>query len=116
PNAAWLRRAASSALIDEIRHRRASRLVPESPEAPPPPDPSPGPEQRVLAAEIGLAVRDCLTGLAEDRKRPVTSSVQGHSVTERARLLGREAKRAENLVYRGLADLRECLRGKGMEP
>ena len=34
---------------------------------------------------------------------------------EVGRLLGWAAKRAENLVYRGMADLRGCLGGKGIQ-
>ena len=33
-----------------------------------------------------------------------------------AEMLGWNAKRADNLVYRGLADLRRCLTAKGIEP
>ena len=42
--------------------------------------------------------------------------LQGHSVPDAARLLGWPAKRTENLVYRGLADLRRCLIAKGHTP
>jgi RNA polymerase sigma-70 factor (ECF subfamily) len=35
-------------------------------------------------------------------------------VPELGRLLGWNAKKAENLVYRGLADLRGCLTEKGV--
>jgi RNA polymerase sigma-70 factor (ECF subfamily) len=51
-----------------------------------------------------------------DRRRAVMLYLQGHSVPEAARLLGWTAKRTENLVYRGLADLRHCLRAKGHTP
>jgi RNA polymerase sigma-70 factor (ECF subfamily) len=37
-------------------------------------------------------------------------------VPEASRILDWSAKRTENLVYRGLADLRECLTLKGMRP
>ena len=46
----------------------------------------------------------------------VTLYLQGHSVPEAARVLDWPAKRTENLVYRGLADLRECLMKKGIQP
>jgi RNA polymerase sigma-70 factor (ECF subfamily) len=48
------------------------------------------------------------------RRHAVTLSLQGHSVPEIGRLLGWTGKKAENLVYRGMADLRECLEGKGI--
>jgi RNA polymerase sigma-70 factor (ECF subfamily) len=40
--------------------------------------------------------------------------LHGHSVAEVAALLGWRFKKAENLVYRGLADLRRCLATKGL--
>ena len=46
----------------------------------------------------------------------VVLHLQGHSVPEAARLLNWGNKRTENLVYRGLADLRNCLALKGLEP
>ena len=35
---------------------------------------------------------------------------------EAAGILDWSAKRVENLVYRGLADLRDCLAAKGFKP
>jgi RNA polymerase sigma-70 factor (ECF subfamily) len=46
----------------------------------------------------------------------VTLYLQGHSVPDAARILDWPAKRTENLVYRGLADLRACLSNKGLRP
>jgi RNA polymerase sigma-70 factor (ECF subfamily) len=46
----------------------------------------------------------------------VTLYLQGHTVPETARVLDWPAKRADNLVYRGLADLRQCLLAKGLRP
>jgi RNA polymerase sigma-70 factor (ECF subfamily) len=37
-------------------------------------------------------------------------------VAEAARILDWSPKRTENLVYRGLADLRGCLTSKGLKP
>jgi RNA polymerase sigma-70 factor (ECF subfamily) len=42
--------------------------------------------------------------------------IQEHTVPEAARILGWTLKRTENLVYRGLADLRACLAAKGQTP
>ena len=52
--------------------------------------------------------------MKRERRLAVTLYLQGHSVPAAARLLEWTAKRTENLVYRGLADLRECLTAKGM--
>ena len=46
----------------------------------------------------------------------MTHHLQGHTGPQAAALLGWDAKRTENLVYRGLADLRQCLEAKGVKP
>ena len=50
------------------------------------------------------------------RRLAVTLHLQGHSVPEVGRLMGWSAKKADNLVYRGRADLRECLELRGIRP
>jgi len=62
------------------------------------------------------AVQECLAGLLDKRQQVVTLRLQGHSIPEIGRLLGWKQSRANNLVYRGLSDMRECLRKKGVEP
>ena len=113
----YLRKAAYSAVVDEIRRRRRRREVTldeddgvgdEMVRA------EASPEQEVQGRETGQAIRDCLQELIRPRKMAVTLHLQGHTVPEVARVLGWKLKRAENLVYRGLADLRECLGLKGI--
>jgi len=65
---------------------------------------------------VGRAIRDCLLGLVTPRRLAVTLHLQGHTVPQAAEVLGWDAKRTENLVYRGLADLRVCLARKGVTP
>src|SRR5262245_13058377 len=114
----YLRKAAYSALVDEIRrHRRRRESVPlEDDAARAVPSERAGPEQERAAAEIGRAIREGLGTLVRPRALAVTLHLQGHSVPEIARLLGWPLKRAENLVYRGLADLRETLERRGIKP
>jgi RNA polymerase sigma-70 factor (ECF subfamily) len=91
-SSSYLRKVASSAVIDEIRRRRRLREVPivdENQRTIETPTDRPGPEQHVLARAIAGGLRECLDALVE---------------------------RADNLVYRGLEDLRQCLRAKGLEP
>ena len=116
----YLQRIAHSALVDEIRRRRrrnevALEVVTDDGEAHRPCEPiaAGDPEQDASFSELGSAVRDCLATMTRDRRLAVTLYLQGHSVPEAARILGWAVKRTENLVYRGLADLRQGLAGKG---
>lgn len=115
---AYLWKAAYSATIDEIRRLRAKREVPLASESRP--DLADvrtlGPERDTHAAEISAAIRECLATLNDARRQAVTLHLQGHSVPETGRLLGWSTKRAENMVYRGLAELREHLARKGLTP
>lgn len=116
--AAYLWKVAYTATIDEIRKLRAKREVSLAA------DSSTelvdvrgiGPERVAQAAEISAAIRECLAMLNDARRQAVTLYLQGHSVPEIGRLLGWSAKRAENMVYRGLAELRGHLQTKGLEP
>jgi RNA polymerase sigma-70 factor (ECF subfamily) len=76
----------------------------------------PDPERRLQGREAGAAIRDCLGRLVRPRRRAVVLHLQGHSATEVAELLGYGLKRADNLIYRGLKDLRACLGNKGKHP
>ncbi|MEM9558078.1 MAG: RNA polymerase sigma factor [Acidobacteriota bacterium] len=119
----YLYRTAYSALIDEIRRLRRRGEVPletptddgdERPLVEPTVEDA-DPEQRAGARELGVAITDCLGRLVPDRRRAVVLYLQGHGVPEAARLLRWGAKRVQNLVYRGLADLRGCLEAKGLD-
>ncbi len=122
--ASYLWKVAYTATVDEIRRRRRRREVPLDGGD----DPAAGegdvaaegatadPERLHAAREISGALRDCLRGLVEARRLAVVLHLQGHTVPEAARVLGWGAKRVENLVYRGLADLRRCLGSKGITP
>ena len=65
---------------------------------------------------MGQEIQDCLSRMQRDRRLAVTLYLQGHTVPETARVLQWPTKRADNLVYRGLANLRQCLLAKGMRP
>jgi RNA polymerase sigma-70 factor (ECF subfamily) len=114
----YLERAAYSALVDEIRRQRRRREVPmdENFEVMPEERPTADPERIAAGREAGRALLSCLDGLVRPRRLAVTLYLQGHSVPEAAGLLAWTAKRTENLVFRGLADLRRCLTAKGMKP
>jgi RNA polymerase sigma-70 factor, ECF subfamily len=115
-SAAYLRKAAYSAVVDEIRRLKRRREVPledEGIEATHS-TPAANPEQSSSARQQARAIRACLARLVRPRRLAVTLYLVGHSVPEAARLLGWSPKRAENLVYRGLAGLRRCLEEAGM--
>lgn len=117
-NNSFLYRVAHSVIVDEIRRQRRRNETSIDPKLPDPVEPSvrTNPETMANGQEIGAEIVDCLGQIAEQRRRAVTLYLQGHTVPEAAKLLGFSPKKAENLVYRGLADLRGCLRKKGLEP
>lgn len=121
--ASYLYKVVHSALVDEIRRRRRRReeaLEVVSAEGEPrrvrEPVAAGDPESEASRRELGSAVRSCLSAMKRERRLAVVLYLQQHTVPETARILGWAAKRTENLVYRGLADLRQCLLAKGHRP
>lgn len=113
----YLHKVAYSVLVDEIRRVRRRRETSLEAEVAEPPRPQAASPERVAAsAEVGRGIQSCLGHLARDRRLAVTLHLQGHTVVEASRILDWPEKRTENLVYRGLADLRACLASKGMRP
>ena len=119
----YLKKVAYSAMIDEIRRLRRRQEVSlegggedeEEAVVYDPAAPTPDPERASAGRQIGRAIRDCLGRMVPPRRHAVTLNLQGHSVPEIGRLLGWTTKKAENLVYRGMSDLRGCLDGKGIQ-
>ena len=74
------------------------------------------PEQRSWALEISRGILDCLSRLSRPRKLAVTLYLYGCTVPEAAGRLRWHVKKTESLVYRGLAELRDCLAKKGLSP
>jgi RNA polymerase sigma-70 factor (ECF subfamily) len=100
--ASYLWRVAYTVVIDEIRRfRRQQRQAGQLGED----------ERRTPGPEARSEILDCLGGLQERRRTAVTLHLQGFRTAEVATALGWTEKQAENLVYRGLADLRACLEG-----
>lgn len=121
--ASYLYKVAHSALVDEIRRRRRRREEALDLDGPAggagrPREPMTGgdPESHARLRQLGGAVRGCLLAMKRERRLAVMLYLQQHTVPEAAALLGWAAKRTENLVYRGLADLRHCLLAKGHRP
>jgi len=116
PGATLIARLAFCATMDERRRLRRRREVAleESGNAASPEREQPS--SAAQAAEIRRAIGACLVAMLESRSLAVTLYLQGHGTAAAARLLGWGAVKTENLIYRGLADLRRCLAAKGITP
>jgi RNA polymerase sigma-70 factor, ECF subfamily len=113
----YLYKVAYSVLVDEIRRLRRRRETDLGDEAVAPVAIATGnPERTAASKEVGRGIQECLMGMKRERRLAVTLHLQGHTVSEAARILDWAAKQTENLVYRGLADLRQCLMAKGIRP
>ena len=115
----YLSRVAYSALVDEIRRLRRRQEVPlEDDEGDPLPMPSheADPERRSIDRQLSVSLRECLAQQVRTRRIAVTLSLQGYTAPETAQLLDWTVRKVENLVFRGVADLRKCLSTKGLEP
>lgn len=114
----YLRRAAYSVVVDEIRRRRRRGEVSLEPEAegeePARPSREPDPETVSASRELGREISECLGRLVRPRRLATTLHLQGHRIREVGELMGWTEKKAENLIYRGLSDLRSCLHERGI--
>ena len=116
-SSSYLYRVAYSVLVDEIRRRRRRRETDLEDEAVAPVAIArENPERTAASKEVGRGIQECLMQMKRERRLAVTLHLQGHTVREAARILDWAAKQTENLVYRGLADLRACLMAKGIRP
>lgn len=114
----YLEKAVCGAIVDEIRRacRRKEEPVAEGPQWEPAAPGGADPEQSTSSAEIARGILDCLARLVPARRLAVTLYLHGCSVPEVAARRGWTLAKAESLVYRGRADLRACLKRKGLEP
>lgn len=114
-SSSYIWKVAFSVTVDEIRKVRRRPEAPISDEVVQRAGRDIDPEQSTRWRETGRSIVSCLGGLSMERRLAVTAHLQGHSIKESARLLGWTAKKYENLMYRGLDDLRRCLSAKGIE-
>jgi RNA polymerase sigma factor (sigma-70 family) len=109
--ASYLQRTALSAAIDLLRRgraRRTDRMVPLDDE----PDEmgqSPAPDQVLAESETAERVERAIQSIHASRRAVVRMHLMGHSREEIGRLLGWTEAKTRNLLYRGLADVRERL-------
>jgi len=119
--ASYIYRAAISASIDLIRRRRARRYEAWSLDDERTEDgPAPVARQRADADldedEVASMVHRALALLAEHRRAVVRMHLAGYDRYEIAELLGWSEPKTRNLLYRGLADLRQILESWGIGP
>lgn len=117
-SAVYVEKSVSGAVVDEIRRACRRRESPvEDLEAVAPADVThASPEQQAGAREIARGILECLGGLIRPRRVAVALYLHGCTVPEAAGRLGWSLRRTESLVYRGLANLRQCLERKGLKP
>ncbi|MFW6078155.1 MAG: RNA polymerase sigma factor [Gemmatimonadota bacterium] len=120
--ASYVYRTAMSAAVDMIRRRRARREQPLDP-AGPPPDADVAisgrharPDEAVERDEAMELLRRALEDLSDSRRPVVRMHLAGYHRSEIAELLGWTEAKTRNLLYRGLADLREALERRGYAP
>lgn len=115
---AYLSRVAYHAVVDEIRRQRRRRcmtaLADSVEDTAVAEDPSP--EAATAGVELGAEIRDCMSRMARSRRLAVGLYLEGSGATEIARMFEWKRKQADNLIYRGMGDLRRCLADKGLTP
>ena len=113
----YLYRAATTAAIDVIRRRRTGReeaiesltLMPT-----PAAVDRRRPDRDTELAELGALIEQALEGVSDSRRPVVRMYLTGMGSGEIAELMGWTEAKARNLLYRGLADLRERLTALGV--
>jgi RNA polymerase sigma-70 factor, ECF subfamily len=115
--ASYLHRTALSAAVDLLRRsraRRADRMVSFDDEPEGMVD-APGPEQALAESELAAQVERAVQSIQPSRRPVVRMHLMGHSREEIARTLGWSESKTRNLLYRGLADVRERLVAEGVQ-
>lgn len=117
----FLYRVAQSVVVDEVRAARREKnkhrehtqrtVVSQSGAVEAPID---TPER---ATEKGIQIdhiRTCMRSLSNDKRMALTLMLQGYSQKEAAQMLNWKPKKVENHSLRGKAELRACLRARGV--
>jgi RNA polymerase sigma-70 factor (ECF subfamily) len=107
--ASYLWRVAYTTALDELRKTQRRREVRDADAALELPAPIARPEMR-------LAMTACLGELVTARRQAVALYLHGFAAEEAARTTGWDTKKVQNLIFRGLQDLRRCLTAKGYSP
>lgn len=113
----YLMKAAHGVTVDEIRRRsrRKERTGTEATMMERQHD-TPDPERSAVGRALGREIRRCLETIVQTRRAAVVLHLLGCGVPEIARRLDCPLKSADNRVYRGMKNLRDCLSAKGLAP
>ena len=116
--ASYIWKTAYTVMIDEIRRRgrRPEVALDDTDSEMTLMRPGPSPEDVTAGRQLGATIRECLRAQVPQRRAAAVLHLQGHTVPQIATLLGWSEKKAENLVYRGIAGVRACLEAKGVRP
>jgi len=115
-SASYLHRTAMSAAIDLLRRRRArggDRTLPIDEQEQGLPE-APGPDRDLEGSEVAAQVERAIEAIHPSRRPVVRMHLLGHSREEIARVMGWSEAKTRNLLYRGLADVRERLQAEGV--
>jgi RNA polymerase sigma-70 factor (ECF subfamily) len=122
--ASYIYRIAATATIDAVRRVKARReeqlrLAEEEDENGSiiylTSDPEQSPDFQAERGQLVRKIKSALARLHENRRRAVGLHLEGMTNQEVADFLGWSEPKARNLVYRGLADLRQELLAEGIE-
>jgi RNA polymerase sigma factor (sigma-70 family) len=114
----YLYRAATTAAIDLVRRRRTGRgdSLDEVDDAEVSARRAPRtPERDASLRELSERIEEALQSITASRRPVVRMYLAGYGTTEIAELMGWTEPKARNLVYRGLADLRQRLQAMGID-
>ncbi|HEU5135761.1 MAG TPA: RNA polymerase sigma factor [Steroidobacteraceae bacterium] len=115
-SAAYLKKVAYSAVIDELRRRRREPAADLASDRIDIADAADQMKEDAPDTALRDAMEVSLQRLQPDRRRALTLHLLGYSVPEVAAMLECNTKRADNLVHRGLAQLRQFLGELGLRP
>jgi len=114
----YLWKTAHSVMLDEIRRARwkYERTSGSEHLGNGMPAPTQDPERDAVSREVATQIHACLQSLEPSRRRAVVLHLTGFGRHEISALLGKSVKQTDNLIHRGMRDLRACLERKGVRP
>jgi RNA polymerase sigma-70 factor (ECF subfamily) len=115
-SASYVYRTAVSAAVDMLRRRRSRHAEATVPldQAELPASAASNPADAVEQSELGEQTSRAIETITPSRRPVVRMYLAGYSREEIGALMGWSEAKTRNLLYRGLADLRERLAGMGV--